>query len=271
MKGRHLAKRIWFEWRRLSSGRRLLPDFIIIGTQKGGTSSLYEYLSSHPNVRSAYRKEVHYFDLNYERGLSWYRAHFPLEANTDDQVVTGEASPYYLDHPHVPRRVSGALPSVKLIAVLRDPVERAFSHYRHNVSMRRESRSFADALKAELAEYPEERRKLEAEESYYSTMDHAFCYLHRGIYADHVARWQRFVPAERLLVLKSEDLFARPSETMAQTWEFLGLPHWERREYPQVFAGASATLDRDTRHFLQSFYAPHNRRLTEVIGREMGW
>src|SRR5258706_11489250 len=114
-------------WRRATSRYRKLPDFLIIGAQRSGTSTLYQYIARHPDVRGAFRKEVHYFDMHYDRGLDWYRACFPTRG------FTGESSPSYLIHPEVPARVAAVLPDIKLIAILRNPVERAYSAYNRNV------------------------------------------------------------------------------------------------------------------------------------------
>src|SRR5919108_6081357 len=93
--------------RTLDAGRRSLPDFVILGAQRAGSTTLYRALIAHPQVRRALLKEVHFFDLNYHRGLRWYRAHFPYRS---PGRITGEASPYYLYHPHAPKRVARDLP-----------------------------------------------------------------------------------------------------------------------------------------------------------------
>ena len=126
--------------RRLQGPLRALPDFVIIGAQKSGTSSLYRYLAQHPQVRECVLKEVHYFDGGLEDGIdtyalgpSWYRSHFPLKREMTPGLQTFEASPLYLLHPLVAERIAGLMPQAKLVAMLRDPTERALSHYFHNV------------------------------------------------------------------------------------------------------------------------------------------
>src|SRR6266540_2331415 len=115
---------------RATSGARMLPGFLVIGTKRGGSTSLYEYLIRHPDVAGCLlTKGSHYFDVNFGRGWSWFRAAFPLAGGR--RTIAGEASPYYMFHPLAPQRIAAALPEVRLIAVLRDPVERAWSHYRY--------------------------------------------------------------------------------------------------------------------------------------------
>src|SRR5579885_2674785 len=136
-------------YRTITSSIRLLPDFIIIGTQRGGTTSLYAYLGQHPQIAPAVIKEVHFFDNNYERGVGWYRTQFPflieksIAKNIGQQnFITGEASPYYLFHPHVPERAAKVVPGAKLIVLLRNPIDRAYSHYYHEVELGHEKLSF---------------------------------------------------------------------------------------------------------------------------------
>ncbi|MFN8451844.1 MAG: sulfotransferase [Anaerolineae bacterium] len=138
-------------YRYLTAARRLEPQFAIIGGQKCGTTSLYAYLLQHPRVVSLF-KEVHFFDNNYYKGRRWYRAQFPLAgAPSEDALITFDASPYYLFHPAAPQRVAALYPDMKLIALLRNPVDRAYSHYSHNRQSTAEKLSFEDAIRAEAA------------------------------------------------------------------------------------------------------------------------
>ena len=154
-------------YRGITAPLRLLPDFLIIGTQRGGTTSLYHYLQAHPCLQATTTKEVHFFDRKYHKGLMWYRGHFPTvwEKACAQQVqkqafVTGEASPSYLFHPHVYKRVAQALPQVKLIVLLRNPVDRAYSQYYHSIELGHESRSFEEAIRDEQERTAQEREKI---------------------------------------------------------------------------------------------------------------
>ena len=119
------------------------PNFLIIGAQRCGTTSLYNYLIQHPQIVPSSKKEVHFFDLNFHLGQSWYEKHFP---EVSDNILTGEASPYYIFHPLCPKRIFDYDPSVKLIVILRNPIDRAYSHYRHIVRLGHEPLKFEDAL-----------------------------------------------------------------------------------------------------------------------------
>ncbi|HEV2894458.1 MAG TPA: sulfotransferase, partial [Actinomycetota bacterium] len=156
---------------RPTAGLRLLPDYLIIGAQRAGTTSLHRYLIQHPGVRTTLRtKGVHFFDTAYGRGMSWYASRFPTKLTAwyvarrhGVELRTGEASPYYLFHPHVPARVAEHLPQVRLIALLRDPVGRAYSHYQHEVARGFETLSFEEAIEAEPARLAGETQRMLAE------------------------------------------------------------------------------------------------------------
>src|SRR5947209_20310719 len=146
---------------------RMMPDFIIIGTMRGGTTSLYSYLTTHPHIGSAYMKEVHFFDVYYSKGIGWYRSQFPssiqkyyAEYVQKQQFITGEASPYYLFHPHAPKRITKFLPQVELIVLLRNPVSRAYSHYSHEVAGGHEKLSFEEAIECEQERIGKEAERL---------------------------------------------------------------------------------------------------------------
>ena len=122
----------WWLFHRITAPFRALPDFLIVGAQKGGTSSLYAYLAQHPSVLPSFRKEVKFFDCNYFCGHTWYRAHFPLRYKLSrGNRITGEGTPNYLFHPTALQRLALTLIDVKIIILLRNPADRAYSHYQH--------------------------------------------------------------------------------------------------------------------------------------------
>lgn len=248
-----------------------LPEFLIIGAQRGGTTSLYDYLTQHPRVAAAKRKEVHYFDLRYANGIGWYRSQFPWWLNIRRSMITGEGSPYYIFHPEVPDRVRETLPGVKIIVLLRDPVERALSHYQLIRRREREPLSFEEAMRAEPQRLAGEAERLR-DPNYRSFAHQHQSYLSRGIYVDQLVEWKARFPWERFLVMKSEDLFADPAATLRRTLEFLGLEPIELATYEaRNQATYERKLDPETLAYLEDYYRPHNRRLYELLGSDLGW
>lgn len=211
--------------RRLFGARwRALPNFIIVGAQKAGTSSLYEYLVQHPQVLSASVKEIHYFDVRYAKGVTWYRSHFSLVATMKEKGrVTGEASLYYLFHPHAAEHIKVTVPHAKLIVLLRDPVARAISHYFHQVRMKNEMLPMEQAFREEERRLEVEEQKMLNDPLYHSASYQRFSYKKRGVYVNQLRVYFELFPSEQILVLKSEDLFLRPESVLQETFSFLGV------------------------------------------------
>ena len=263
---------------------RLLPDFLIIGTQRGGTTSLDRYLAAHPCVGSAANKDLHFFDRRFDKGLAWYRGHFPThiekyyaERLRGRAFVTGEASPSYLFHPHAPRRIAKALPHAKLIVMLRNPVDRAYSQYHHAVELGHETiSSFEEAIKGEEERTAREREKMLQDEHYYSEQYKHLSYLSKGIYVDQLQAWMNLFPRKQFLILKSEDFYADPESSFKDVLAFLNLPEVEtqthKKKYKQYNNNAySARMDPATRKRLLEYFEPYNARLYEFLGINFGW
>lgn len=256
---------------------RVMPDFIIIGGQKCGTSSLYRYLVQHPSIAPALTKEVHFFDFHFKQGIYWYRANFPsichklLVQNRSKNFATGEASPYYIFHPHVPGRIFKTVPGVRLIALLRNPVDRAYSHYQHEVRQGREPLLFEEAIEREVERLRGEREKMLADEHYHSAPHRFYSYLARGIYVDQLKTWMSLFPREQILILKSEDLFADPPEILDRVLKFLNLPKWEIKDHLRYGAGQHVRVHPATRKRLTEYFEPHNERLYECLGENFHW
>ena len=247
-----------------------LPAFIVIGAQKCGTGFFYRRLKKHPSIKPSKAREVHYFDDNFHEGLAWYKSQFPGIKNTRAKI-TGEKSPYYLFHPHAPRRVSEVLPDVRLISLLRDPVDRAYSSYQHQVRAGRETLSFEAAIEAEEGRLLDERERMLADETYVSPNHRHFSYLSRSVYVDQLKSWHQYFGRDQLLVLKSEDMFERPQQVLNRAVGFCGLPEWDFGPLKRADKPGYAPMDPRTRSRLESFFEPHNQRLYEYLGRDFGW
>ena len=231
-----------------------LPDFVIIGAQKCETTSFYHLLVQHPYVEPAATKELHFFDSLFEEGIDWYRRCFPPPVWKDGRrTITGEATPGYLFRPYVPERMTEVIPQAQLIALLRNPVDRAYSQYHQRLRKGGEHRTFEEVI-------------IEA-----ANKSHAQ-YLSRGIYVNQLLRWSKFFSDEQMLVLKSEDFFERPQETLKIVLDFLDLPHWEPEALEVRKKGSyEQKMDPDIRRRLEEYFEPHNQRLYEYLGVDFGW
>ena len=257
--------------RRLTARRRRLPDFLIIGGQRCGTTSLYRYLLAHPGVEGAYpSKGAHYFDKHPGKSLNWYRAHFPVRR--EGGPITGEGSPYYLLHPLAPERVARAVPEVRLIAMLRDPVERAYSHYQQEFARGFEDcDTFEEALDREPERLRGERERMVAEPGYDSHALQHHSYMARGDYIDQIEAWLQRFPREQLLIIHAERFFADPRGGVEEVQRFLELEPAGLPEYRAHNARSYAAMRPETRERLNRRFAEPNRRLYAHLGSDLGW
>lgn len=257
-------------WRFAHATRKLrvLPDFLIIGAKKCGTTSLYAYLTQHPSVVPALKKEIYFFMKFYKDGVDTYRAFFPTKVTkwyTEKirrrRFLTGEASPEYILGRKAAKRIFKTMPQVKLIAILRNPVDKAYSLYQHRLRMGVESLPFDEAIE----------RELQVARGEIPTVELPHAYLAPGIYAEQLKVWRKYFPREHLLVITNEDLNDAPAQTMAEVFTFLGLEPMTLQSYKKLNAFPYPAMDPVMRARLVAFYRPHNARLYDMLGKDLGW
>lgn len=267
------------------------PDFLIIGGQKCGTTALYDYLVQHNQILPCAYKEVHYFNYQYGKGEYWYRRHFPLQKKitqarreTGLPILTGEASPCYLLFPQTPQRVYDFVPRVKLIVLLRNPVDRAYSHYTMNVAKQttfdvvekrrvaREPLPFEAALDAEAERMKTALALLEADPLSRGQWLQMHSYQTRGLYAQHIHRWLQIFPRAQFLFIDSSELKENANAVFQRTLEFLGLEPCQLPRYePRHVGEYSQPMNPETRARLVAYFQPHNAELYELLGRRFDW
>jgi len=267
--------------RRYTSSIRMLPHFIIFGVARGGTTSLYNYLTAHPDIAKAMRKEIGFFDYQFDKGINWYRAFFSISKYNNKKLVTGEATPSYMHHPLVPSRIKETLPNVKLIALLRNPVERAYSHYHCALRAGRETLPFRVAVKHQIAERDcFEKENILGDAKHFRRIYYR-AYLSQGIYIEQLRQWLNVFPKQQILFIKSEEFYADPKTVLQSTLEFLGLPQWtlakyeKHNAYGQHFARASSTkAGNNSKKYEQmdsDYFKPYNEQLYELLGVDFDW
>lgn len=283
---RKLARRR-VQFRQVLGRHRVLPDFLILGAQRCGTSSLYRYLGAHPDLIASVRKETAYFSTRFDQGESWYRAHFALRSRVAIQRIVRtqrplsfEATPDYLFHPLVPARVKRMLPNARFITLLRDPVERAFSHYRHMRRLRFEDLSFEQAIAEEEARISPDIEQLSVDPYHRARQALRFSYIARGRYADQLERWLESFPHERFLILDSQELFEQPTATVREICSFLEVESWSPRifrnyswkqEPESEAAEAQSVIPKHLRDSLRQQFSEDHERLARLTGREFSW
>lgn len=264
-------------YRGLTGKFRILPNFIIIGAAKCGTTALYDYLIQHKNTLPALWKELYFFDRYYPRGLTWYKANFPFKSTkffksffTQKEFICGEATPTYIHHPLAPKRIFQDLPNVKLIVLLRNPVDRAYSHYQMEKRLGYENLDFEEALKKEDERLENEEQKMIEDFNYYSYEWQTHSYKQGGHYADLLKNWLDIFPKDNLLILKTEDFNEKPQEIFYKVLDFLNLPKHEIN-YRKVNVGKYSEIDLKIKNELIEHFKPHNENLYRLLNRDFEW
>jgi hypothetical protein len=267
----HLSGQAMSERRRASLGHRLVtaPDFVIVGAQRGGTTSLYRYLTDHPQIAPAATKELHFLTDRFQRGRDWYLGQFPVELPAGH--ITGEATPYALFHPLAPSRLRALAPQCRIVVLLRDPVARAYSHFLLERSRGDETLDFVAALDAEADRLRGEEARLASDPSAASASHNHASYVARGEYAIQLERWLGAFPRDQIHIIRSEDLYESPGETVAVVEQFLGLKPGPGRSFAAHNQGCGPPLDPIVRDRLARHFAPHNARLAELLGWDHVW
>jgi hypothetical protein len=271
----------WRSYGRLTASGRLLPSFLLCGGQRCGTTSMYRALAEHPAVlKAVLHKGVHYFDVGYRHGPRWYRAHFPLRSTAQRRsrrlggvpVQTFESSPYYMYHPRAAARIARDLPDARLVVLVRDPVERAYSHHAHELARGYESEvDFARALALEPYRLRGEHARLVGDPHHYSFAHQHHAYRARGEYVRYLERLSTVVDRDRVLVVDSEEFFAFPEVVYDRVLAFLQLPNLGYPAFDRYNARPRAPMAPRVRAQLRDHYRSYDQRLASWLGRELAW
>jgi len=258
---------------RLDPWPRVLPNFYVIGTQRGGSTSMFIYLLGHELVHGPRRaKGVHYFDTNFNQSLDWYRGNFPRLSAIEQQMgdhgvppAVGEGAPYYLFHPSIAQRIHEVTPKARMIAVLREPLDRAISHHNHEVARGFETLGLIDAFDAEEARLHGEEQRLLDDAQYVSKPHIYHSYLNRGKYAPQLQRYYDRFGASNVLVLDSAKLRSEPEATVRRATDFLGLPPIIGGEYPQYNQRDHDPVDAELRARYGPEFEESNEQLRSMV------
>ncbi len=268
-------------------GQYRQPDFLIIGFRKCGTTSLYAYLASHPKILPAVTKEIQYFTYSTTKDIEYYLAHFPCI--TDANYMTGEASPSYIMFPGIAQKIASWFPNIKLIILLRNPIERAISSYYYRSKyLRYDPKQVEDMITQSIEKVPYALDKLvpllklkvePAEliknilknDLLFSDANQILFNLMDSFYIYYIKEWLNVFPRNQLLIMKSEDLFSNPSGSMRKVYEFLGLSDHPLLEYDNFNSNSYSPISSHSRQRLIDLYYPYNQQLEEYLGMKFNW
>jgi len=263
----------------ITSPIRILPDFLIAGFNRSGTHSLFEYMGQHPNINNASRREIHYFTLSFWRGLNWYKSYFPTkihkkisEIKTKEKYLTGEATPHYIFHPLAIQRIKKLLPKIKIIVVLRNPIDNAYSHYQHYKRGGIEKDDFEYAIKTDKERYEviTNQYKLDLIKEH-SLRNVKMPYVSYAIYVNHIKKLLEIIPRKQILFIKNEDLNEKPQDELKKIFQFLKLKEFSVIDLKKRNVGKYEEIKPETRKELIKYFEPYNKQLENLLDMEFNW
>jgi len=263
----------------LTSSMHTLPDFLIIGTAKSGTTSLFEHLIKHPSIFPPLAQQPNFFTSYFYKGESWYRSYFPsiisknlIQNIKKQRFLTGEASTQYYWYPHAPKRVKSLLPNAKIILLLRNPIDRSYSQYQMEFNKGNEQlSSFEDAIELENERIQDEYEKMLHDETYYSKKYTIQSYIAKSIYVNYIEEWFKYFPKKQFLFLNSEEFNSDTSKVYKKTLNFLDIPEIDFKKYEIFRAAKYPEMNSTTRKKLSNFFKPHNEKLYKLINQNFHW
>lgn len=269
-------------WRLFTSPWRVLPDYIIIGPSQSGTTSLYMYMGKHPEIKLGTTKGINYFNKS-SKGVNWYKSNFPTtltkyytEHFRGKKLVTGEGTAAYLSSPGTAETISKLVPAVKLITMLRNPIDRTYANYNKNRRDGKESRTFEEVIKeeekwlnTEFFDQIKENKK-ESQLTEFPDVTHNPC-LGRSLYYYQLRKWLKVFTRDQILIIKSEGFFKDPNKTLEDVFRFLGLAPIKLKDFKNYNPGRYEKMKDSTREYLRQYFKPHNEKLYQLLGEDFNW
>jgi len=253
----------------ITASSRVLPDFIIIGTVRSGSTSLYYNICEHPSVLEAAYDEIGYFDSNYHLGENWYRSMFPTQKimnkirEDTGYSITGEDTPFYFWKKEVAERISLDIPKTKIIVILRNPVDRAYSNYNLAVRENNEKLTFEEAIQEEM--------EFLSKNSFLETVNRFRSYLTKGVYVNQIIPWLEIFPRDQFHFLSIEQMKSEPVDTLNQIFKFLSIPNYNIPTPQRRKVTNYKKMNDRTREQLIEYYKPHNEKFFETIKQKFEW
>jgi len=253
----------------ITASSRVLPDFIIAGTVRSGTTSLYYNICEHPSVLSADYDEIGFFDRNYHLGVNWYRSMFPTQKHMKEiktktgNSITGEDTPFYFWRKDSAKRIFNLLPNCKIIIILRNPIDRAYSNYQLGKRTGWENLSFEETIEIE--------KKQLKNGLIPSQFDDLRSYLIKSIYSYQIKYWLDIFPKNQLKIISTEELSKNVKNTMSDLFKFLEISDYEIIKGQEKKSEIYPEMIQDTRNELKSVFKDYNEELFKLINKRFEW
>jgi hypothetical protein len=254
-------------WRLGTAPLRALPNFLIPGAPKCATSSVYDLIALHPEVRRSWRKEPTNF-VHYGKSTLHARMNHPLRFG---RFLCGDASVEYFFHPEAAANAAAVVPDAKVVFVLRDPVGRAWSDYRMFVKSGHEKESFPAAVERAIGWLSDpETLPLcgEVSRRAYNPVRYVRC----GQYEENISRWHRHFDRDQILIVFAEDYFSRPAAFATRVYKFLGLSEFSPSTFPHARnSGSDSEPEAETAAKLRAFFEDGDAKLRQFVGTPLPW
>ncbi len=274
-----ISRKIYDKYCSLSGFLHVLPDFYLLGAQKSGTTALFDYLTKHPNIPKTI-KDIRFYDKYFHKGVNWYKQHFPLKSSKSfattfnrKTMLVGEATERYLEYPFAPKRIKSVTPNAKFLIILRNPIDRTYSHYNYNVIRNKENRTFEEAIFEEWKKTKNEFLKMQNDPHYYSDHYFRYAYLDRSIYVDKIKQWFSVFPKEQFFIIENNELARNTSKVFDNIIRFLNLSPWKLGEFKKILVSKykQPKIDQNTKNKLYKFFKPHNDELYDLLNVKYDW
>jgi len=260
-------------------GNKKEPELIILGTQKSGTTSLFDVLNNLPEFNGSLTKEVHFFDINYKNGYKWYLNNF---APSRQKIINFEASPSYLFYPFVPQRICDFNKNIKLIIILRDPIERAFSAWNmykklHSINYPFTNKNLPDSWGELLKLYPEFPTFEQIIDFELNTMDSKKSFnpsiIARGKYAEQIERYYKLFDKMNILILDNNDLKTNKVKIINKVYSFMNIDKKINtiKSDNKNIGIYKSDMKNETYNFLKQYYQKPEQDLQNLLGKKMSW
>jgi len=255
-----------------SASSRSLPDFIINGTVRSGTTSLFNYLGQHPSIINAYQDEIGFFDSNFHLGFNWYRSFFPTFnelnkiKNTSGYSLTCEDTPFYFWKPNAIKLIKKHLPNCTFITIFRNPIDRAYSNYHLAVRTGNEKNSFEDVIQNEI--------KILKNSDLFSNSELILkgkSYVGKSLYSFQFKNWLDEFDLSKIHTLSTEELSKDPEKSLNDIFDFLKIPRFKVKNLQKHKHETYAPMNAKTRELLSTFFQPYNEELFKMIGKRFDW
>ena len=256
---------------------RVIPDFLVIGAKRCGTTSLYQHLSEHPCISRSPRDNIGFFNENYHLGINWYKSLFPTVfykkkmESKNKHCLFFDVTSTYMEEELTAKNVYEVNPNQKIIVILRNPVDRAYSHYHVNVKEKSEKRSFEDAIFEEMNRIKSERIIQNKNKNLRVFTPNNIHYLKKGFYALQLKSWFKIFPREQILVLSTEEFQEDQNLIYKKIFDFLNIPNMKIKSTEKMEKGNYIPMKHDTRNLLLDYFRQCNHELFELINSEFDW